>query len=77
MNHLAFNVPPEKTDASHERLVAAGLYPGVILTHDDSERQISLNVISSTFVLSIYFFDPDGVCPEFAAGLAKPIPRDV
>jgi hypothetical protein len=28
---------------------------------------VSLDVTSSTFVRSIYFFDPDGICLEFAA----------
>ena len=67
MNHLAFNIPPEKIDEYYQRLVAKGLKPGVILNHDESERQASLTVTSTTFIRSIYFFDPDGVCLEFAA----------
>ena len=32
------------------------------------ERQISLDVISpTTFVRSVYFYDPDGICLEFAS----------
>jgi catechol 2,3-dioxygenase-like lactoylglutathione lyase family enzyme len=75
MNHLAFNVPAEKIDAYYERLVAKGLKPGDILNHDDSERQVSLTVTPSTFVRSIYFFDPDGICLEFAAWTRDIDPR--
>jgi catechol 2,3-dioxygenase-like lactoylglutathione lyase family enzyme len=67
MNHVAFNVPAEKIDEYYEKLVAKGLKPTKILNHDDSERQISLEKSPTTFVRSIYFFDPDGVCLEFAA----------
>ena len=67
MNHVAFNVPAEKIDEYYDRLVAKGLRPTKILNHDDSERQVSLDVSPTTFVRSIYFFDPDGVCLEFAA----------
>jgi catechol 2,3-dioxygenase-like lactoylglutathione lyase family enzyme len=67
MNHLAFDVPAEMIDEYYERLVAKGLKPGTIMNHDDSEQQVSLKVTPATFVRSIYFFDPDGVCLEFAA----------
>lgn len=67
MNHLAFNIPAEKVDEYYERLVAKGLKPGVVMNHDDSERQVSLKPTPTTFVRSIYFFDPDGICLEFAA----------
>lgn len=66
MNHLAFNVPAEKIEEYYQRLVAKGLKPSVILNHDESERQVSLEVSPTTFVRSIYFFDPDGICLEFA-----------
>ncbi len=78
MNHVAFNVPAEKIDEYYERLVAKGLKPGVIMNHDESERQVSLTVTPTTFVRSIYFFDPDGVCLEFAAWTRELDPaRDV
>ena len=67
MNHLALNVPAEKIDDYYAKLVAKGLNPGVVLNHDESERQVSLKVSPTTFIRSIYFFDPDGVCLEFAA----------
>ena len=38
-----------------------------IMNHDDTPAQISPTVTASTFVRSIYFFDPDGIQLEFAA----------
>lgn len=75
MNHLAFNVPAEKIEEYYERLVAKGLKPGVIMNHDDSEQQVSLKVTPTTFIRSIYFFDPDGICLEFAAWTRELDPR--
>lgn len=67
MNHIAFNVPAEKIDEYYEKLRARGVEVTKILNHDDSEYQVSLDVTPTTFVRSIYFFDPDGICLEFAA----------
>jgi catechol 2,3-dioxygenase-like lactoylglutathione lyase family enzyme len=76
MNHVAINVPAEKIDEYYERLVAKGVKPTKILNHDDdSEWQVSLDVTPSTFVRSIYFFDPDGICLEFAAWTRTLDPR--
>lgn len=67
MNHVAFNVPADKIDKYYKRLKAKGIEATLILNHDDSERQVSLKPTPTTFVRSIYFFDPDGICLEFAA----------
>ena len=68
MNHVAFNVPAEKIDEYHEKLAARGIAVTKIMNHDESERQITLDTVTpSTFVRSIYFFDPDGICLEFAS----------
>jgi catechol 2,3-dioxygenase-like lactoylglutathione lyase family enzyme len=67
MNHVAFNVPAEKIEDYYKKLLAKGLKPGAILNHDDSPQGGSLQVTPSTFVRSIYFFDPDGILLEFAA----------
>ena len=75
MNHVAFNVPVEKIDEYYEKLVAKGVKPTKILNHDDSERQVSLEMSPTTFVRSIYFFDPDGVCLEFASWTRALDPR--
>lgn len=67
MNHVALNVPADKIDEYYEKLIARGVKPTKIMNHDDSDRQVSLTVTPSTFVRSIYFYDPDGICLEFAA----------
>jgi catechol 2,3-dioxygenase-like lactoylglutathione lyase family enzyme len=67
MNHVAFNVPAEKVDEYYEKLIARGVKATRVVNHDDSDRQISAEPTPSTFVRSIYFFDPDGICLEFAA----------
>jgi catechol 2,3-dioxygenase-like lactoylglutathione lyase family enzyme len=67
MNHIAFNVPAEKFDEYYERLQAKGVAVTKILNHDDSDTQSSDHMHDGVFVRSVYFFDPDGVCLEFAA----------
>lgn len=67
MNHIAFNVPAEKFDDCYARLKAKGVKVSAILNHDDSPAQVSAEVTDKVFVRSVYFFDPDGVCLEFAA----------
>ena len=69
MNHIAFDVPAEKFDAYCERLKAKGVEVSPVLNHDDSPSQVSREVTDRVFVRSIYFFDPDGVCLEFACWL--------
>ena len=67
MNHIAFNVPAEKFDEYYERLQAKGIEVTQILNHDNSPTQASDHMHDDVFVRSVYFFDPDGVCLEFAA----------
>jgi catechol 2,3-dioxygenase-like lactoylglutathione lyase family enzyme len=67
MNHVAFDVPPEKIETYRERLLAKGIEVTAILNHDDTPRQVSPTINESTFVRSIYFLDPDGILLEFAA----------
>jgi catechol 2,3-dioxygenase-like lactoylglutathione lyase family enzyme len=67
MNHIAFDVPAEKFDEYCERLKAKGIALSAVLNHDDSQFQVSETVTPGVFVRSVYFFDPDGVCLEFAA----------
>jgi catechol 2,3-dioxygenase-like lactoylglutathione lyase family enzyme len=66
MNHIAFNVPAEKFDAYVERLKAKGVAVSPVLNHDNSPSQVSKTMTDDVFVRSVYFFDPDGVCLEFA-----------
>ena len=67
MNHIAFNVPAEKFDEYHDRLKAKGVHVSMVMNHDDSPFQVSKDVHDGVFVRSVYFFDPDGICLEFAA----------
>lgn len=78
MNHIAINVPAEKFEEYHAKLKAKGLQVTRILNHDNSPTQVSEEVTSDVFVRSIYFFDPDGICIEFAAWMRElPGPGDV
>ena len=67
MNHVAFNVPAELFDTYCEKLVARGIKLSPVMNHDDSPSQVSKDVSPTTFVRSVYFFDPDGICLEFAS----------
>ncbi len=67
MNHIAFDIPAEKFDAYYARLREKGVAVSRILNHDDSPMQASAEVTPGVFVRSVYFFDPDGICLEFAA----------
>ena len=66
MNHIAFDVPPEKMEVYRERLLANGVEVTEIVNHDNSPLQMSETVTDDVFVRSMYFFDPDGVLLEFA-----------
>jgi catechol 2,3-dioxygenase-like lactoylglutathione lyase family enzyme len=67
MNHVAFDVAAEKIEEYREKLIARGIEVTEIANHDDSPTQSSPEVSETTFVRSIYFFDPDGTLLEFAA----------
>jgi catechol 2,3-dioxygenase-like lactoylglutathione lyase family enzyme len=67
MNHIAFDVPAEKFDDYVARLQSKGIAVSPILNHDNSPSQVSRTVTPDVFVRSVYFFDPDGVCLEFAS----------
>ena len=77
MNHIAFDVAPEKFDEYYERLKAKGVAVSAISNHDNSPRQISPTVTDDVFVRSVYFFDPDGALLEFAAWTRALGPQDV
>ncbi|ACY98038.1 VOC family protein [Thermomonospora curvata] len=77
MNHIAFDVPPEKLEEYREKLIAKGVDVGVILNHDDSEFGVAPDVHDGVYVRSIYFQDPDGILLEFAAWTRELGPGDV
>ena len=67
MNHIAINVRADKFDDYYNRLIEKGIEVTPVLNHDDSPTQSSAELHPGVFVRSVYFFDPDGVCLEFAA----------
>ena len=67
MNHVAFDVPPERIEEYHAKLTAKGIEVAEILNHDDSLYGVARDMYPGVFVRSIYFFDPDGIMLEFAA----------
>lgn len=77
MNHIAFNVPAYKFDEYYDRLKSKGIDVTPVFNHDDSPTQSSPTVTDQVFVRSVYFFDPDGVCLEFAAWTRPLGDRDV
>jgi catechol 2,3-dioxygenase-like lactoylglutathione lyase family enzyme len=77
MNHVAFDVPPERIDGYVERLRDAGVECTDVANHDDSEFGIAAEMHDGVFVRSIYFLDPDGILVELAAWTRPLGPDDV
>jgi catechol 2,3-dioxygenase-like lactoylglutathione lyase family enzyme len=77
MNHLAFDVAPEKIEEYEAKLKAKGIQVGKLLNHDDSLYGVAREMHPGVFVRSIYFFDPDGILLEFAAWTRALTPEDV
>jgi catechol 2,3-dioxygenase-like lactoylglutathione lyase family enzyme len=77
MNHVAFNVSPERIEGYRDRLLAAGVDCTEVANHDDSEYGLSKKMHPGVFVRSIYFQDPDGILLEFAAWTRTFGPDDV
>lgn len=66
MNHIAINVPAEKFEEYVQKLKDKGIHVSDVIDHDDSETGRSTEMHDGVYVRSAYFFDPDGVCLEFA-----------
>ena len=77
MNHVAFQVSPDRIDELRERLVARGVECSAVVNHDDSEWTVSEAVHDGVFVRSVYFQDPDGILLELAAWTRTFDERDV
>ncbi len=77
MNHVAFDVAPDKIEEYRDRLLAAGVPCTEIANHDDSEWGISEEMHPGVFVRSVYFQDPDGILLEFACWMREFGPDDV
>jgi len=77
MNHVAFNVAPERIEEYRDRLLAAGVDCTEVANHDDSRYGLSKTMHPGVFVRSVYFQDPDGILLEFAAWTRELGPDDV
>ena len=66
MNHIAFDIPHERIEEYRDKLRAKGVEVTEVINHDDTPQQVNRTINDSTFVRSIYFFDPDGILLEFA-----------
>lgn len=77
MNHVAFDVAPEKMEEYREKLQAKGVEVSIVINHDDSPKQVSREWTDDVFVRSMYFMDPDGILLEFATWLRAMGPDDV
>ena len=71
MNHLAFKIPVEKLDEYRDKLVAKGVQVTPVLHHADVPSGYVPEADESTFISSMYFFDPDGILLEFAANVRE------
>lgn len=67
MNHVAFNIPLEQLQDSHEKFRELGIFTTPILHHADVPSGYVEQPDETTFISSFYFFDPDGILLEFAA----------
>jgi catechol 2,3-dioxygenase-like lactoylglutathione lyase family enzyme len=67
MNHVAFQVAPERLEEYRQRLMASGVECSVVVHHDDSEWTVTDDMHPGVFLSSVYFQDPDGILLEMAA----------
>jgi catechol 2,3-dioxygenase-like lactoylglutathione lyase family enzyme len=77
MNHVAFDVDPDRFDEYVARLEAKGIETSAVFNHDDSEYGVAKEMHDGVFIRSVYFFDPDGILLEFAAWTRELGPADV
>jgi len=77
LNHVAFDVPPEKFQEYRAQLKAAGVRVGPIVNHDDSPSQVASEMHDGVYVRSFYFQDPDGILLEFACWMRSFRPDDL
>jgi hypothetical protein len=74
---VAFGVPADLIDGYVARLRERGVECTEVMMHDDSEWGVARTMHPGVFVKSVYFFDPDGICLEFAAWTRALTPDDV
>lgn len=71
LNHIAFDVAPERFGEYRKALKEAGVRVGPIVNHDDSPSQVATEMHDGVYVRSFYFQDPDGILLEFACWLRE------
>jgi catechol 2,3-dioxygenase-like lactoylglutathione lyase family enzyme len=71
MNHVAFDVDPEKIEGYRDRLVEHGIECTEVANHDDSPDGVSRHMHPGVFMRSLYFFDPDGILLEFSCWIGE------
>ena len=73
MNHVAFDVAPDKIEALRDTLIDRGVECTSVVNHDDvvtgDEARTANEIGAKTWLRSFYFFDPDGIMLEFCATL--------
>ena len=74
MNHLAISIPLEAFDDYAQRLRDRGIKVGII-NHNDGPDARRADLTPNTWIRSMYFADPNGICLEFAA-LVRPYRAD-
>jgi catechol 2,3-dioxygenase-like lactoylglutathione lyase family enzyme len=67
MNHVAFEVEPDRIEEYRRRLIDNGVECSVVVHHDDSEWTVADQMHPGVFLSSVYFQDPDGILLEIAA----------
>ncbi len=67
MNHVAFEVSPQRLEEYRQRLIDDGVECSVVVHHDDSEWTVADEMHPGVFLSSVYFQDPDGILLELAA----------
>ncbi len=77
MNHVAFDVDPDRIEEYRDRLMAAGVACSEVANHDDSEWTVAEEMHPGVYVRSVYFQDPDGILLELAAWTRPLGPADV
>jgi catechol 2,3-dioxygenase-like lactoylglutathione lyase family enzyme len=79
MNHVAFNVAPDRIDAYRDLLISRGVDCTSVVNHDDvvtgAQSRTSEEATDRTWLRSFYFFDPDGIMLEFCATVNEGSPN--
>lgn len=67
LNHLAFNVDPDKILAYKKKLEDLGIWVSPVMYHYENELGFGNEPDETLWLSSVYFRDPDGIQLEFGA----------